>query len=683
MANPNGTLPSGTLLKNGTYRVEKILGQGGFGITYLSTHVSLGKNVVIKEFFLQGYSVRNHDSTIAVQSLADNEYNSYKERFLDEARMLAKFEGNRNIVGVTDHFEEKNTAYFVMPLLKGYNLGQIIKAAPNERIQEKDALDILNQLSNALIDIHAQGVLHRDIKPENIIITDKGTAVLIDFGAAREFIRQEASKHSVLLTPGFAPIEQYDLHAQRGAYTDIYAVGATLYKALTGKNPPASPARSIEQMIEPKALNPLISEKMNAVILKAMALRPQERFQSIEAMLGALKGNPGAEIIVTKVAEDSTVFVPPVAPPEEKPPIRVESKQKKTPPVPNERQVEQDSKLRQRGDSLFRSGRFSEAAVFYKQMLGANPADVYARRQLAECELKLKPKTQPKRSFKWVKWLVFLLILGIGGAVALKEAPNWLKKLNKEDSNVINAPEMILVNGGFFQMGVPYYDNGADDDEKPKHSVNLNDFYIGKKEISVKQYRTFCTETGTLMPPVPTNGWVETNPIVNVSRKDALKYCEWLSQKTGGKYRLPTEAEWEYAARGGTKSKGKVYSGSDNMDDVAWHSRNAGGTTKSSGSKKANELAIWDMSGNVWEWVADMYDENFYKYSPKDNPMCVKAKEKPGSKNRNIGVIMPALGILRGGSFRSYQHDLRITDRLYFDETKGKSDFGFRVARNL
>lgn len=683
MINPNGTLPSGTLLKNGTYRIENILGQGGFGITYLSTHVSLGKNVVIKEFFMQGYSVRNNDSTIGVQSIGEAEYNSYKERFLDEARMLAKFEGNPNIVDVTDHFEERNTAYFVMPLLKGNNLGQIAKASPNERITEKEAINILKQLSHALIEIHAQGVLHRDIKPENIIITEKGTAVLIDFGAAREFIRQEASKHSVLLTPGFAPIEQYDLHAQRGAYTDIYAVGATLYKVLSGKNPPASPARSIEQMPEPKALNSAVSDRMNAVIMKAMALRPQERFQSVQAMITALSVKPvDNEAEIQFIQDETTVFAPPLTPKEE-PPVQPRSKAKPVQPsVSDSKKKVTDSRLKQRGDTLFRAGKFSEAAVFYKQMLESDPNDVYARRQLTECELRLSPK--PKgRLRKWI-W-AFLILGGIGtGAAILGDNPQWIKNLmGAEEPRVINAPEMQLVEGGFFQMGVPYYDNTADEDEKPKHSVKISDFYLSKKEISVRQYRTYCIETQTPMPSPPSGGWVETNPVVNISRRDALKYCEWLSQKTGSKYRLPTEAEWEFAAKGGNKSRSKLFSGGDNMDEVAWHSRNAGGNPNSTGTRKANELGLYDMSGNVWEWVADLYDANYYKYSPKDNPVCIKPKETAASKNSKIGVITPTMGVLRGGSFRSYQHDLRVTDRLYFDENKGKSDFGFRVARNL
>ena len=326
MINPSGTLPSGTLLKNKTYKIEKILGQGGFGITYLSTHVSLGKNVVIKEFFMQGYVVRNQDGTIAAQSLGEQEYSNYKARFLDEARMLAKFDGNRNIVGVTDHFEEQNTAYFVMPLLKGHDLGQIIKAAPRGRISEKEVRAILPQLSNALMDIHSQGVLHRDIKPENIIMTEKGDTILIDFGAAREFIRQEASKHSVMLTPGFAPIEQYDLHTERGSYTDIYAVGATLYKALTGINPPASPTRNIQKMIEPKMLNPDISERMNVVILKAMALHPQARFQSIETMLAAVTGE--VSLPLTIISQADTGLVTPITPSEQRRKIKIELKQK-------------------------------------------------------------------------------------------------------------------------------------------------------------------------------------------------------------------------------------------------------------------------------------------------------------------------------------------------------------------
>ncbi len=669
MANPNGTLLSGTLLKNGTYRIESILGQGGFGITYLSTHVSLGKNVVVKEFFMQGYSVRNQDQSIGIQSIEDGEYRSYKERFLDEARMLAKFEGNPNIVGVTDHFEERNTAYFVMPLLKGKNLGQIAKASPNGRITEKDTINILNQLARALTQVHAEGVLHRDIKPENIIITEREEAVLIDFGAAREFIRQEASKHSVLLTPGFAPIEQYDVHAVRGAFTDIYAVGATLYKVLTGKNPPASPTRSIEQMPEPRTLNPEISGRMNALIMRAMALRPQERFQSVKEMMLFLS--------TKEPAPDTTIIIQPQKSPSKE---NLHPKEKKS-PTPEKIASQQESKLQEKADRLFRTGKYKEALTFYRQMLGANLSDVYAQKQVAECEAKIAPKLQ--RSKSWV-WKVALGIILLGGVIGVSSNIDQIKSaLSGDDADsIINAPELQLVTGGFFQMGVPYFNTEADQDEKPKHSVRVSDFYIGKREISVREYRTFCIETKTPMPAPPIGGWVETNPVVNVSRRDALKYCDWLTKKTGSTYRLPTEAEWEYAAKGGNKSKGKIYSGSDKIDDVAWHSRNAGGSPNSTATKKSNEIGLFDMSGNVWEWVADDYDATYYKSSPKDNPLSVKPKVTGKLPNSNIGVSLPRLGVLRGGSFRSYHHDLRITDRLYFDESKGKSDFGFRVVRN-
>lgn len=179
----------------------------------------------------------------------------------------------------------------------------------------------------------------------------------------------------------------------------------------------------------------------------------------------------------------------------------------------------------------------------------------------------------------------------------------------KKDSRNFN--EFVFVKGGSFKMG-----DSRGFNSKPVHTVTVKDFYIGKYEVTVSQYRAFCKATERKMPDFYPlwGGWVEDHPMVNISWHDAKAYAEWA----GG--RLPYEAEWEYAARGGNQSKGYTFSGSNDPDAVAWHSKNSGERTKPVGLKKPNELGLYDMSGNIWEWCQDWYGTKYYKSSPKENP---------------------------------------------------------------
>ena len=202
----------------------------------------------------------------------------------------------------------------------------------------------------------------------------------------------------------------------------------------------------------------------------------------------------------------------------------------------------------------------------------------------------------------------------LSGISLAQSAPQPKKKAKKKTEINTQKSTMIPIDGGTFTMG----SNDGGSDEKPTHTVKVSSFSMGKHEVTVAEYKAFCIAAGRTMPDAPSWGWIDNHPIVNVNFDDANAYCKWLSETTGKNYRLPTEAEWEYAARGGTKSNNFIYSGGNISEDVAWSSNNAGGQTQAVGLKSANELGLYDMSGNAWEWCTDWYGD--YLSDAQTNP---------------------------------------------------------------
>jgi serine/threonine protein kinase len=278
-------LPIGTILDS-NYRILELIGQGGFGITYKAENISLGNIVCIKELFISGNSTRGANNTVHSQNMKENSFNYFKERFITEARDLAKF-NNPGIVKVTRVFEQNDTAYFVMDFVEGETLKNYV--SKNGRLTIKAALPIMDGLMNALEYVHNKGMLHRDIKPDNVLIDKNGNVVLIDFGSARQFTEGYTVTHTSMITPGYAPLEQYDERVKRGAFTDIYSLGATMYFLLTGQKPIPATSRSIETLEAPHNLYSDISVSLSSAVMLAMNLKPQDRFQTIAELREALQ----------------------------------------------------------------------------------------------------------------------------------------------------------------------------------------------------------------------------------------------------------------------------------------------------------------------------------------------------------------------------------------------------------
>ena len=267
----------------GRYTVEGVLGQGGFGITYLGMDELHKKKVAIKEFFPQGIVTRNieYEDTVTVTLVGEKEnYDKGKERFLKEAQTMAMFSKDKGIVKALDFFEINNTAYIVMEYLEGVTLKQYLRE--NKRIVAEDLVELLVPLIEALDEIHSQGLIHRDISPDNIMVLPDGRIKLMDFGAARDYTEFGEKSLSIVLKPGYAPPEQYQTHGVQGPWTDIYALCATMYKCITGENPPDAIERVMDDHLKKiSAFGIPVLPQIEEAIIKGMSVAAKDRYQNV------------------------------------------------------------------------------------------------------------------------------------------------------------------------------------------------------------------------------------------------------------------------------------------------------------------------------------------------------------------------------------------------------------------
>lgn len=287
-------LKPGVILKE-RYKIEEVIGAGGFGITYRAWDPLLQSYVAIKEYYPSGIATRSADSSKVCVPVGQEqrEYHRGRIRFLKEAQDVARFQSEPNIVSIYDYLEENDTAYMVMEYLHGCTLKQYIREHGG-RLDTDHILHICLSVLDALAVVHKAGMIHRDISPENIFICEDLTVKLIDFGSAKQVYLDGEQTMSVVLKPGYAPPEQYAKKDKQGPWTDIYALGATLYFAATGEKPEESFGRVLEDTIKPVCeVNPEIPRAMSQVIMRAMSVKIEDRYQTVEAMREALLAGEG------------------------------------------------------------------------------------------------------------------------------------------------------------------------------------------------------------------------------------------------------------------------------------------------------------------------------------------------------------------------------------------------------
>ncbi len=531
----------------------------------------------------------------------------FLERFHREARAAAKL-NHPNIVTIHDEGAENGVHYIAMEYLDGQDL--------HARVRQQGALPVeavknwIAAIAEGLGYAHGQGLIHRDIKSANIVITKEDRPVLTDFGIARA---GESSKltqtGTVLGTPEYMSPEQ-----ARGetldAHSDIYSLGVVLYECLTGQLPFQSETLlgTIHQITHdpptpPKGIRSDIPERLQNVVLRCLAKTPETRYPSCKALIAALDAGE------TKAPRFTvTPTVSPVADPRQ----------------------------------------------------GGKPG-----------------KAPPPGSPTWLRPAIGVtggILLAILGMIIIRS--DLFHSKPGSESHSVRQPqsaehifqnlgiEWVRVPGGSFEMGDLWGD--GDGDEKPVHTVTVSGFYLSKYEVTFAQYDAFCEASGRGKPN--DEGWGRgKRPVINVSWEDAGAFCRWLSSQSGGEITLPSEAQWEYAARsGGKKEKWAGTNSENSLGSYAWYDANSGSQTHPVGQKRPNGLGLYDMSGNVWEWCRDVYSGDAYRHHARSNPIYA------GSG---------AGRVIRGGSWSSLAGFVRCVNRLADAPVNRRYYLGFRLCK--
>ncbi len=291
-------LQAGTVLNN-RYIVGRVLGQGGFGITYVAFDTQLQARVAIKEYMPSDIATRVEGTTVSVMmDTKADDFTYGAERFQEEARTLAKFIGHPNIAGVSSYFDENGTSYFVMDYIEGVSFKSYI-ANNGGKVSVDETLNVMIPVLRALTAVHAEGFIHRDVTPDNIYISKDGNVKLLDFGSARYSIGDKSKSLDVILKVGYAPKEQYTRRGRQGPFTDVYSCAACFYAALTGYLPPESLDRLEHDTLTPVSQVMDIPDWLDRAILKGLAVQPEDRFQSAAEFLDAIENQLVVDVPVS------------------------------------------------------------------------------------------------------------------------------------------------------------------------------------------------------------------------------------------------------------------------------------------------------------------------------------------------------------------------------------------------
>ena len=646
----DGRGQEGNLLAD-RYRIVRKLGEGGMGMVYLAEDIELANHKVAIKFI--------------PPMLAGN---ARAVKNLQREALTAMQLTHPNIVRLHDLHTDGHQKFLVMEYVAGKTLDDLLAEREGERIPLDELLPIAEQTAGALDYAHSQNVLHRDLKPSNLMVADDGTVRLLDFGIARE-MKDSYTRVTGQETSGTLPYMSPEqlMGEKPSAAMDVYSFGAVLYECLAG-HPPFHMG-DIREQIKTKAPRPIenVAPQVNEALLSALSKDPARRPRSAGDLVARLKNPPdmpdrsgqdGKERIDVDSPNVSRFVEPSCQPVATAPPKR--------------------------------SYGWLVALIVLTCVVGGivffGVLNMHGQRSAPE--------------------LVYAPPSGVGEepTPAPGAAPDSMPtdQPNKDAGTEQGKPQevrgpvageawtvpdlnmaFVYVAPGNFQMG----SGSGTRDEQPVHTVQISrGFWMGTSEATNGQYQRFVKETGYDGSRESDADYLrhhgdwglsaspeENYPIVCVSWSNAAAFCRWLteSERKAGRlpdgyvYRLPTEAEWEYAARGGSTSWGFEYAGSNTLDDVAWYASNSGGKTHPVGQKRPNELGLYDMSGNVWEWCHDWYGEDYYGESPSADP---------------AGLSSGSGRVLRGGAWSYDPQNCRSSVRARSIPVLANDRVGFRVV---
>ncbi len=647
-------LPHGAVLA-GQYRVGKVLGRpGGFGITYLGWDIYLQQKVAIKEYLPPDIAARIPESQdITVHTQDDRKtFESGKEQFLREARIVARLD-HPNVVRVRGFFNANDTAYLVMDYYDGMSLDAFF-AQVKPVLEPVVASSLTQMVLDGLDYVHRHGVVHRDIKPNNIYIAAVGKPIILDFGAARQAAGSTNKSVSVVLTEGYAPMEQYQRQGLQGAWTDVYGVAATLYRMITGKAPPVVLDRIHRDQLEVDNYAG-IPEVLKPVLRQALAIKAEERYQTAAAFklalaiaVGPASSNAPMPVVSNSVKDMS------VAPPS---------------PQPLAAELLRDT-TRRHGNlpaaALTPATKPLPAVLATAPLAMPPPVPAPKPAQARSGAVPPEPKPVPRWALPAMALFAALLVVGYfirppgaGTAPApVSAAPSPATvAAPKAAFDSANIPELADVPAGV------------------RNDVDYRASRISKAEVTVGQFRLFVQRTGYRNPQWESEpceggsgsweapGYVQTDshPVVCVNWDDAQRYAEWLARETGRQFRLPSDREWEYAAAAGSASRfwwGNALTEANAV--CADCSRQTPTKPWIVASLGSNAWGLFGTASNVREWTCSALAQG----------NCAATAE-PGER------------ITRGGSWRDPAAALQTDFRASLDKSRRNTWTGFRVMEAL
>jgi formylglycine-generating enzyme required for sulfatase activity len=652
-------LQPGTVLE-GSYEVVEVLGVGAFAITYLASDLRLGSEVAIKEFYPLGIAHRDATTTLRPTSDNHNTFTLARKRFIEEARTLARFD-HPSIVKVVHVFQANGTAYMVTRMERGVTLEAWLQALGRQPTQQ-DLDRIANPLLDALEIMHATNFVHRDIAPDNIIVRPDGSPVILDFRATRQLAAGSRAPMTGIVKQGYSPPEQYASDGElQGPWSDLYAFGATLYRAVAGRVPEQSTVRVLEDHM-PSAIA-CGSNNFRRGFLKAIdsclmvdrAKRPQSVAQ-LRPMLfgdrtesspmtsghrssGARVAVAGMWIAVTVALLGSTYL----------------------------------------GLRYWVEGFRPSGAKHDEEQGVTNQNEGSAKKQA------VTEPSQPKEPIHSLPVMNPVLRPTIEQERSLRPG-TFLKDCD-------TCPELVTIAPGTFVMGSPSDEPHRTEFEGPLHNVAFSRrLAVGRYAVTLAQFTEFVQATGYSYGQTcftqNERGWVERadysflspgfsqagdHPVVCVSWEDALEYVKWLSQRTTRSYRLLSEAEREYVTRAGT-STSYWWGSAPPVDEANFDSRprNSGGVvtggTVPVDRGRANPWGLFNVHGNVAEWVGDCWQPNY---------------SRAAADGTAFDTQDCSLRVVRGGAWTSWPEDTRSAYREMADRHDRYYHIGFRVARSV